>query len=290
MKMDKRGNVKEKRDMKNNQVYSGTGETDGRKRRKAGKRRLVGVLIGLVAILVLQTMPVFFPKPLFAKTLTDGAIAVNYTKGEEKGAREVFDLLRQRGDDIRRKLGADGTTVVTVHLYPTQWQLAIREAGFATLLVAPEWHIGDSHGGNIMMVSPDTPVRVHTHDSILAATLHEWVHAVMHELNPDIRYFWDNGLATWLAGQLPDEEVLAGMDIPSLADTHTDNGLYFGQMGGYAFSYDYIRFLNESFGWNPVAVYARGEGSYLEVFGMTEEDLYRLWVADLEARRAKRIP
>lgn len=248
------------------------------------RKRVVVTLSCIVLLLILQTLPRFFPKPVFAETLTDGAIVVHYTKGEETGAREVFSLLQQEGDSIRERLGATGRTEVVVNLYPTQWQLAIREAGFATLLVAPEWHIGDSHGGNIMMVSPYTPVRVHSHDSILAATLHEWVHAVLHELNPDISYFWDNGLATWLAGQLPDEEMLRDMPIPTLADMHTDNGLKFGQMGGYAFSYDYIRFLENKYGWDAVAAFARGEGTYEAIFGISEADLHQAWMMDLQTR------
>ena len=210
---------------------------------------------------------------------------IHYTKGEEAGAQEVFALLQQEGDLVRERLGAAGRTEVVVNLYPTQWQLAIREAGFATLLVAPEWHIGDSHGGNIMMVSPNTPVRVHSHDSILSATLHEWVHAVMHELNPDISYFWDNGLATRLAGQLPDEEMLLNMPIPTLEDMQTDNGLKFAQMGGYAFAYDYIRFLEQKYGWEAVAAFARGEGTHETLFGISEKDLHHAWTEDLQNRR-----
>lgn len=239
--------------------------------------KIMKIVVVLLVLVVLQTLPIFFPRPLFAETLQSGSIRVHHTKGDEKGAREVLDLLVQRGGDILAQLGADGEPEVEVHLYPTQWQLAIREAGFATLLVAPEWHIGDSHGGNIMMVSPYTPVRVHDHDSILAAVLHEWVHAVNHRQNPEMNYFWDNGLATWLAGQTADEGMLRDMPFPSIEDMHTENGLKFGQMGGYAFSYDYIRYLTERHGWPKVAAYARGEGDHETVFGLSEEELYTNW-------------
>jgi len=257
-----------------------TKPSSGKMGRKRGKRIMTVILV-ILSLLILQTLPRFFPKPLFAKTLNTGDIRVNYVKGDEKGAEEVLNLLTERGDEIRRQLNAPGQTRVEVHLYPTQWQLAIREAGFATLLVAPEWHIGDSHGGNIMMVSPYTPVRVHTHDSILAATLHEWVHAVNHEMNPDLNYFWDNGLATYLAGQVPDEAALRSMQIPSIADMHTENGIKFGEMGGYAFSYDYIRFLEKKWGWEAISKYAKGDSDYASAFGMNEEELYDLWKASL---------
>ena len=239
------------------------------------------VLISIAVLLVLQTLPVFFPRPLGSKVLEDERIRLYYLPGDEKGANEVFDLLNAKSDEIYKKMNFTNPEQIEVNLYPTQWQLAIREAGFATLIIAPQWHIGDSHDGNIMMVSPYTPVRVHTHDSILLATLHELVHSIVFHINPELSYFWDNGLATYLSGQTPEEGMLSSMPVPSIADMHTDNGLVFGNMGGYAFSYDYIEFLEQTYGWDKVVAYASGNGDYEAVFGFSEEEIYGQWVQSL---------
>jgi hypothetical protein len=239
------------------------------------------IVLSIVLLLVLQTLPVFFPRPLGSKVLEDERIRLYYVPGDEKGANEVFDLLNEKSDEIYKKMNFKNTEQIEVNLYPTQWQLAIREAGFATLIIAPPWYIGDSHNGNIMMVSPYTPVSAHNHDSILMATLHELVHSIVFHINPELSYFWDNGLATYLAGQTPEEGSLRSMPVPSITDMHTDNGLVFGNMGGYAFSYDYIEFLEQTYGLDKVVDYASGNGDYVAVFGFTEEEIYQQWAQSL---------
>jgi len=217
--------------------------------------------------------------------MIDENIVLYYQKGDEPGATEVFELLQEKAESIRTQMNFESDTPTNVYLYKTQWQLAIREAGFATLIIAPSWYIGDSHNGNIMMVSPYTEVKSHTHDSILNATLHELVHSIMYQINPDISYFWDNGLATYLSGQTPESDMLNSMPIPSLDDTHTDNGLKFGEMGGYAFSYNYIEYLNQTYGWDLIVDYASGKGNYEEIFNSSEEEIYTNWCHFLETNR-----
>lgn len=239
------------------------------------------VVSGIILLLILQTLPVFFPRPLGSKALEDERIILYYLPGDEKGANEVFELLNAKSDEIYKKMNFQSPGQIQVNLYPTQWQLAIREAGFATLIIAPPWHIGDSHNGNIMMVSPYTPVSVHTHDSILMATLHELVHSIVFHVNPNLSYFWDNGLATYLSGQTPEDGMLGAMPVPSIEQMHTDNGLVFGNMGGYAFSYDYIEFLDQTYGWDKVVAYASGNGGHEDVFGYSESEIYQQWSESL---------
>jgi len=244
---------------------------------KKKQKKVWIILLIIVALLVLQTLPVFFPKPLGSIEMSDERIRLYYQPGDEKGAKEVFDLLNEKSGEIYEKMNFTSSTPTNVYLYKTQWQLAIREAGFATLIIAPPWHIGDSHNGNIMMVSPYTPVRVHSHDSILIATLHELVHSIVFQINPELNYFWDNGLATYLSGQTLDESVVETMPIPTITQMHTDNGLEFANMGGYEFSRNYIEFLDQTYGWDKIAAYAAGEGDYESIFGASEAELYDAW-------------
>jgi len=245
-------------------------------------KKVIVLIICIVVILIIQTSPVIFPKPLGSKSMIDENIVLYYQKGDEQGATEVFELLQEKAESIRSQMSFESNTPTKVYLYKTQWQLAIREAGFVTLIVAPSWYIGDSHNGNIMMVSPYTPVSSHTHDSILNATLHELVHSIMYQINPNISYFWNNGLATYLSEQDQDSYMVHSMPIPSIDDMHTDNGLKFGQMGGYAFSYNYIEYLNQTYGWDLIVDYASGKGSYEEIFNLSEEEIYANWCQSIE--------
>jgi hypothetical protein len=252
-------------------------------KKKFNRKRVIIVVSIIFALIVVQTLPVFFLAPFGSKTLKDDSIHLTYQPGDEKGAQEVFNLLKEKSASIYEKMDYSRKDPIDVYIYKTQSSLTIREAGFITLTFAPEWHIGDSHNGNIMMVSPYTPVESHTHDSILTATLHELVHSINHRINPDMSYFWDNGLATYLAEQVPNTSYYDPNKIPSLDDMHTDNGLKFGNMGGYAYSYFYIQYLDETYGWDKVVAYAKGEGDYKGVFGKTEKEIYTDWSHYLKA-------
>jgi len=247
------------------------------------KLRKAFVIIGILLVLiVVQTLPVFFMKPWGSKTLSNEFINLNYQSGDEKGAKEVYELLKEKSEAIYNKMEYVRKDPIKVYIYKTQFQLAIREAGLITIAFAPPWHIGDSHNGNIMMLSPNTPNEVHTHDAILTATLHELVHSIIYRINSDLSYFWDNGLATYLSDQYPDSKDYDKNKIPSIDDMHTENGLKFGQMGGYAYSYFYIQYIDETYGWDKVVAYAKGEGDYEGIFDKSEEEIYGEWVDYLE--------
>ena len=246
------------------------------KKKSKAKKTLI-IVICIIVLVIIQTLPVFFPKPLGSKSIIDKNISLYYKPGDEKGAKEVFDLLKDKSDEIRTKMNFESNIPTNVYLYNSQKALAIREAGFITLTFAPAWHIGDSHNGNIMMVSPYTPVKSHDHDSILNATLHELVHSIVYQINPKLSYFFDNGLATYLAKQKPEEKDMNSRSVPTLDDMHTENGLKFGNMGGYAFSYKYIEYLDKTYGWEKVVAYASGKGNYEEVFKKSEENIYKDW-------------
>lgn len=252
---------------------------------KSKTNRISIIITCITVFAIIQTLPVYFPKPLGSKTIADKNISLYYQAGDEQGASEVFGLLQKKSDEIRTKMNFRSDVPTKVYLYKSQNQLAIREAGFITLTFAPSWYIGDSHKGNIMMVSPYTPVKGHTYDTILNATLHELVHSIVYQVNPKLSYFWDNGLATYLAQQRPEEKDVYSMPIPTLKDMHTENGLKFGEMGGYAFSYKYIEYLDQTYGWGKVVAYASGNGSYEEVFNKSEEDIYKDWCQHIDELR-----
>ena len=241
------------------------------------KKRILIIALIVLGILGLQTLPALFPRPLGSSVIENDRFKVHFQAGDENGAKEIFRAINEKAEEIYGLMGYEAKEPTKVYVYGSQWQLAIREAGFVTLLFAPPWHIGDSHNGNIMIVSPNVPVKVHTNESILAAALHEMVHSIVNEVNGDLSYFWDNGLATYIAGQEPEAGMVSAMDVPSIADMHTENGLKFGNMGGYAFSYSYIEYLDKTYGWRKVIDYAGGKGTYEEIFDKTEEEIYEEW-------------
>lgn len=252
-------------------------------KKKRNYKKIVIVISIVFVLLIVQTLPVFFLKPWGSVTLEDNFINLTYQPGDEKGAMEVFELLKEKSASIYSKMDYSRKDPIDVYIYNSQTSLAIREAGLLTLTFAPSWYIGDSHNGNIMMVSPYTAVQSHTHDSILTATLHELVHSITFRINPELSYFWDNGLATYLAEQVPMTGDYDLNNIPSMEDMLTEDGLKFGNMGGYAYSYFYIEYLDKTYGWDQVVAYAKGDGDYESVFNKTEAEIYADWCEHLKS-------
>ncbi len=243
---------------------------------KMKKNTILGCILMLI---IIQTLPIFLLKPIGYETMADKNIQLYYSPGEEKGATEVFNLLQLKSGEIREKMKVGSKQPTKVYLYKTQNQLAIRKAGLITLAFVPSWYIGDSHNGNIMMVSPYAKVKGHTYESILNATLHELAHSINFQINPKMSYFWDNGLATYMAEQKPNEVDLINSTIPTFKQFKTDNKLEFGNMGGYAYSYLYIKYLDEKYGWYKVLAFAYSSEfyEYEDVFGRSELAIYEDW-------------
>ena len=236
------------------------------------------IILGIIlAVLVIQTLPVFILKPLGAREYVNKDVAVYYQPGDESGAREIFDLVTNNIAEIKAKMKFESNRPLEIYVYKTQSSLAIREAGFVALLIAPPWFIGNSKQGVIRMVSPNTEVKGHTHDTILNGTLHEVVHSINYYKNPHLSYFWDNGLATYVAKQKPDRASLSFASVPSFDDLQTGNALKFSNMGGYAYSYSYIEYLEKTYGWDSVVAFASAEKDYQQAFGKSEQEIYADW-------------
>ena len=251
-------------------------------RRHPRLRKLLIVLGIVIALVVIQTLPVFLVSPVAAREYRSSNAVVIYSAGDETGAREIFDLVNTNVAQLKAKMQLELARPLEIYVYKNQSSLFIREAGLITLVFAPKWFIGDSEAGVIKMVSPNTPVQGHTHETIVNATLHEVVHSINYYRNPKIAYFWDNGLATYLAKQVPAKGTLAAASMPSVDQMHTDNGLTFGNYGGYAYSYSYIEFLDKTYGWDKVLEYAAGGKGYEAVFGKSEQALYDEWARYLK--------
>ncbi len=239
---------------------------------------IVAVLIALAA---LQSLPIVLLKPLGAQAYANDSVVVYYEPGDEAGAHEVFQLVSNHIGEIDARMEYQPAAPLGIFVYKAQSSLWMRKYGLVTLLFAPTWYVGDSQFGAVKLVSPNTPVQGHTHDSILNAILHEVVHSINYHKNPRISYFWDNALATYIAGQVPPDGSVSYWNAPSLDQMHTSNEMEFGEMGGYFYSYSYAEYLDKTYGWARVIEYASGGKSYEDVFGASERAVYDGWLASL---------
>ncbi len=240
-------------------------------------RKVLTIAGVILAILAIQTLPVFLVKPLGAREYANEDVVVYYQPGDESGARDVFDLVANDIGHIKDTMRFESAQPLEIYVYQAQFSLAITEAGFVALVIAPSWFIGNSRNGVIRMVSPNAQVKGYTHDTILNGTLHEVVHSINYYKNPRMSYFWENGLATYVANQKPEPGFVSFASLPSFEDLHTNNAVKFGNMGGYAYSYSYVEYLDKTYGWDSVIAFASGEKDYLQAFGKSEREIYADW-------------
>lgn len=247
------------------------------------KYKFISIISSCLAILaIIQTIPIFLLKPIGARELNGPRIILYYEPGDKKGANEVYGILDRNAMDIRKKLNLSDSRPTKVYVYAKQSSLFIRKYGLITLLIAPEWYIGDNKGDKLLMVSPYANVTGNDHDSIISATIHELVHTINYQINPRLSYWINNGVATYLANQKPYDKFTRDQPIPVFNDLKSDNEIRFGKIGGYQYSYSYIDFINKKYGWNSVLDLVYGKKSYNDIFSKSDGDIYMEWVEFLK--------
>lgn len=234
-------------------------------------------IISILILIVLQTLPIFYKRPLSSRIMYNESIAMFYQTGDDSGAMEIFELLTDETKNLYSQMKATQKDYIMVYIYTSQFSLSIRKAGLITPLFIPSQYIGNSRNANILMVSPNTNVKGQSHESIINATLHELVHCIIFQVNKNLPYFWNEGLAVYLANQKPSSDEIMSFSIPSMRDMNTKNGVKFEKMGGRAFSYKYIDFMKMKYGWDKVMAYAGGKGAFEQIFGKSESYVYQEW-------------
>lgn len=248
------------------------------------KKGIAASICILLILVIIQTMPVIMLKPFGALEQKGNYVIVYYQAEDKKGAEEVFDYLEKKAGQIRLKLELTNPKQTEGYLYYAQKSLWIRKYGLITLLVAPDWYIGDNKGEKILLVSPYARLKGNDndHDSILEAATHELVHTINFQLNPKLSYWLDNGVATFLSGQSPPSGFVRDIPIPSLAEMKSEDEKQFGNIGGYQYSYTYIDFINSRYGWQSVLDLVNGQKSYEQIFDKSEQDIYQEWTVYLK--------
>lgn len=241
--------------------------------------KVMAIIIAFIIVLgIIQTLPVFFLKPFGAREIKGRNVNVFYQRGDEKGAKEVFDILEATAGEIRKKLEFNNDKPTDVYVYSNQKSLWIRKYGLVTILGAPYWFVGDNKGDQVVMVSPYASVQGNDHDSILSVAIHELVHTINYQINPKLSYWNDNAMATFLAKQQPYKGFTSYSPIPTIDDMKSENEKRFGDIGGYQYSYTYMEFLSKKFEWSKILELIRGGKTYDEIFQKSEQEIYNEWI------------
>ncbi|NLJ95893.1 MAG: hypothetical protein GX321_01960 [Clostridiales bacterium] len=245
-------------------------------------RKFFRVLISIILILVLLLIINFLPTMSLATRKMSVFVGnwVNvYYENEKDAARDTFELADKRAGELATLLGITEKQDINIYIYDNQKTMQRKKYGFIAPLLGLDWYIGDNIGTSVILTSPANPGKVHDYDNNKNAVLHEIVHAYNHLINPDMTYWVDNGLAGYLSGQKPGDDMTIYGAIPSLKQTQVKGILApitFANFNGYPFSYTYIEYLNYTYSWDRIQKFAR-TGDFETSFAASEQEIYNGW-------------
>jgi hypothetical protein len=256
-----------------------------RSQKRAGRRKGLAILCLSVAALLLLVLvnfiPTFYMKNPGMNTLEGEYITVYYEK-EETAARDVFSLTESESGRIAKKLGFTSPQDIKLYIYDKQSTMQMRKYGLVVLFLNLDWYIGDNRGTNVLLTSPANPGNAHDYDEVKTASVHEMAHAYNSLLNPRMPLWMNEGIAGYLAGQKPREDLYdTAYFVPDIEQTHTNSPLEFSDVGGYDFAYTYVEYIDEAFGWDSLLTYTKA-GDFSIAFGMDEQRVYDGWVGFLK--------
>lgn len=209
-------------------------------------------------------------RELFGKYVT-----VFYEK-EDVAAHDVFELAEKESPRIARLLGFAEPVKINIYVYDKQETFWSKRMGFLSQIMNFNWYIGDNRGTDVLLLSPANTNSDHSYDSIKNAVVHEMVHAYNSVLNPNMKLWFNEGLAVYLAGQKPVDDFYKYFSIPEISQMHTADNAEFSEFGGYQFAYTYIAYLAEKYGFHRVLEFAK-TADYEQTFGKSEKEIYSEW-------------
>jgi hypothetical protein len=240
---------------------------------------ILAIILSIAAILLITFIPTFNLKTNDMLTFESDHFVIFYEKQDENVLKDISAKLNEGYNKISEtaKISADYKT--KVYIYKNIDELHVKKYGFLGLFFGPKWYIGDNVQNKVIIVSPNSPGPEHTYDSIVDATLHEYVHTLMWNINPNLSKFLNEGMAGYISGNTKPEYKL--QTLPNFSDTKISNPITFGNTGMYQMSYTYIEYLDENYGMERT-MQLISTGDYNKTFNRSEEEMFNEWIEFLK--------
>lgn len=204
--------------------------------------------------------------------------------GHQRAAEDIAELVASSQERVLQAMGDIDSQGIDVIVYPNRNALKRKTLGLAGMLILPDWFIGRNTQDTVLIVSPEAPGPEHTYESVVQAAVHEYVHVLTYRLNRKLDYWLLEGLAVYLAGQIPSDDVVrasaANLTFDKFAET---NAIQFANVGGYALAYNLIAYLEETYGWDQVMALAAPRATYESVLGQGKREVFDAWRAHILA-------
>lgn len=206
-------------------------------------------------------------------------VTIHYMKEDANIIQEVADYMETEIARINAFFEIENAA--EIYLYPSQEIFHKKKYGtiveLVNIIYPLDWYIGDNLGELVLAVSPQAKLAVHDKKSVYGMLGHEYVHTVIHKLQPEMKLWLDEGLALYLTNGIELSDI-EGVKLPTFDDMQTNNPIEFAETNGYLLAHTYISYLSEVVGeGNFRDTIIKGE-SFEESFGFSEQDAYRAWI------------
>jgi len=104
------------------------------------------------------------------------------------------------------------------------------------------------------------------------------VHVLTYRLNRKLDYWLLEGLAAYVAEQIPDDAVVrSAAESITYEQFSSTTAIQFANVGGYALAYTLISYLKRTYGWDQVMALAVPGATYETVLGLSKHKMFDAW-------------
>lgn len=205
-----------------------------------------------------------------------------FFEDESSAAFDVFEEAESKALALSEKLEIELSSPINVYVYDEQKMFQTKKYGLFIPYINLEWYVGDNVKDEVILTSPSSQTLIYDYDAMVEIALHELVHAMNYRMNPKMSLWINEGVALYLTNGNPPQYLLDYYQgIPTIKQMHTVNPIAFANMGGYDFSYTYIEFIDQTYGWDFV-LKLMASSDYQHIFHKSEEVIYHEWLVFLE--------
>jgi len=195
---------------------------------------------------------------------------------DQADAERLAARIHDQAGTVAEALGSKDTSGIGVIVYPSHKDLHRKTIGLVGAFL-PDWFIGDNTRDWVLITSPGNPGPSHSRESIEQAAVHEYVHVLTDRVNKNLGYWFKEGIALFLADQVPSPDSIRSYRDIGWEDYSNPNALQFAEVGGYTLAYTLIAYIEESYGWNTVVGLVSNDTDLEQILGIGQRQLFDDW-------------
>jgi hypothetical protein len=235
-------------------------------------------VVVVVALAAINFAPMLSPRVPGMQTFTVAGIDVHARPADAENAERIARRIAGASASVREAFAATDSEPIDVILYPDQWALHRKTIGLAGALL-PAWYIGGNTNDTVLIVSPSQPGPEHSRESVEQAAVHEYVHVLTDRRNKALGYWMKEGVALYLAEQVPQPSAVAAAADLSWSEFANPNAIQFAEVGGYQLAWTLIEYLEAAYGWDAVLALTQPGATHRDVLGIEERALFAQWMS-----------